>query len=190
MDRESLRNRMLSERRQYTRTRLEEIGMWITRRIVQSDAYRHANVIHCFSGATGKGEISTRPILLDIIDSGKKLVMPRVGEDPGMLEHYPVTDITTLRTNAWGIHEPMNGVQVSPQDLDLVLVPGLAVDREGNRIGYGKGYYDRFLARTSAIKLILVPDAFLLDRISALPHDIPMDAAATEKRWLNFHGNI
>jgi 5-formyltetrahydrofolate cyclo-ligase len=73
-----------------------------------------------------------------------RLVMPRVTDD-GILEHLYFEGLHQLKENAWGIQEPQQGVPADPALIDMVIVPLLAVDTEGNRVGYGKGFYDRFL---------------------------------------------
>lgn len=185
-DREQLRNRLIHERKRFNKSGLETIGKRITERLTSSESYRRAGTIHCFSGATEKGEISTRYLLSDIIRSQKKLVMPRMTAKRGELEHIRVHDTTTLKVNKLGIGEPVHGEFVSPEDIDLILVPGLAVDQEGIRIGYGGGYYDRFLTLTKAMKVMLVPDIFVLNKIPAQSHDVPVEAAVTELRWITF----
>lgn len=73
-----------------------------------------------------------------------RLIMPRVNAD-GTLEHIFFEGLHQLKENSWGIQEPQQGVPANPALIDLVIVPLLAVDKGGNRVGYGKGFYDRFL---------------------------------------------
>lgn len=190
MDRTSLRNRLLERRKHFDRAGLEHAGKRIADQVTGTRWYRESTVIHCFSGATDKGEISTESLLEAIIRSGKRLVMPRMGSAAGEMEHYLVRETSSLETNKWGIKEPQDGPTVSPSELDLILVPGLAVDLSGNRIGYGKGYYDRFLGAARAKTIILIPEAFILDEIPAEAHDVPVDAIATENRLINCKRNI
>lgn len=74
-----------------------------------------------------------------------RIVMPRVTSE-GTLEHIYFEGIHQLKVNVWGIHEPEQGVPAKPELMDLVIAPLLAVDWNGNRVGYGRGFYDRFLA--------------------------------------------
>ena len=66
------------------------------------------------------------------------------------LRHFVWDEHTTLQTNQWGITEPNGGLEVEEKELDMILVPLLAYDLQGNRVGYGKGFYDRFLAKCNA----------------------------------------
>lgn len=168
---------------------LQKLGDQIAERVTKSDWYRDSIYIHCFAGSLEKGEIATTALLLHIIASGKHLVMPRITDSPGLMSHHRVTSPDSLVVGSLGIPEPSGGDTVEPGLLDLVLVPGLAADLSGNRIGYGKGYYDRFLASTPARSMMLVPECMILDRIPAMEHDIPVQALATEQKILYCGGN-
>ena len=61
------------------------------------------------------------------------------------MKHYLLTDNTKLRTSNWGVPEPVDGIELMPSKIDVVFVPLLVFDQKGNRVGYGKGFYDRFL---------------------------------------------
>ena len=168
---------------------LQQLSEQITARVMESDWYRDSSVIHCFAGSIAKGEIATAVLLQDIIQSGRQLVMPRMTDIPGILSHHRVTDPTSLVIGKWGIPEPSGGETVTPKQLDLVIVPGLAVDLRGNRIGFGMGYYDRFLVSTPAKTMMLLPHRMILNHIPVKPHDIPVHAVATEQKILLCHGN-
>jgi 5-formyltetrahydrofolate cyclo-ligase len=181
MDRRSIRNRVLAGRRQMKKEELDRLGDLIAGQVLQAEWYRNAHCVHCFFGVTEKGEISTGRILADAIASGKVLVLPKVTGDDGGMNHVRVEDLSCLQPGPWDIPEPSGEDKVGPGDIDLVLVPGLAVDLHGNRIGYGKGYYDRFLAEAErAVKVMLVPERFVYERIPAEDHDVPVGFIVTE----------
>lgn len=77
-----------------------------------------------------------------------RIVLPKM-QSNGFLVHIEFEGLHQLKKNAWGISEPHQGTELSPAKLDFVLVPLLVADRFGNRLGYGKGYYDRFLAEVN-----------------------------------------
>nr|WP_267962744.1 5-formyltetrahydrofolate cyclo-ligase [Thermus hydrothermalis] len=95
-------------------------------------------------------------------------------------EGLSVHPLGPLAPGPFGLLEPTTP-PVDPGVLDLVVVPGLAFDREGFRLGHGKGFYDRFLAQVKAVRLGVVPEALLLPRLPRDPWDIPMAYLATEK---------
>lgn len=102
-------------------------------------------VFHCYLPIENKKEPDTW-LILDRLRREYphiKIAIPRVVEN--QIESFFFEGLQQLEKNAWGIPEPKNGTPVSPEDLDAVVVPLLAFDTTGHRIGYGKGYYDRFL---------------------------------------------
>lgn len=105
--------------------------------------------LHCFISIEKFNEVNTRPILellwSDFPDV--QTVVPRVDFESNEIASLKLTPDTKLAVNAWAIHEPTHGEVVNPTELDMVLVPGLCFDREGQRVGYGKGFYDRFLEK-------------------------------------------
>lgn len=130
---------------------------------------------------TSKGEIPTRKILSHTITSGKILVMPRMTDAMGALEHIKVSDLDRLSKGKWGIMEPETDEMVPSDSIDLVIVPGLAADKKGNRMGYGKGYYDRFLSHLTQCKSVMIlPDEFICDYVPVNSHDVPVNALISE----------
>jgi 5-formyltetrahydrofolate cyclo-ligase len=123
-----------------------------------------------------------------------RLATPVVQPDGVSLKHYELRADTQLTKNRWGITEPIpdpvTAPAVSPDVLDAVLVPLLAVDRNGHRIGYGGGFYDRFLAQcrpgTQFIGLNLLDEAPVRRIADVLPTDIPLTACITPGRVWRF----
>ncbi|MCC3151881.1 5-formyltetrahydrofolate cyclo-ligase [Hymenobacter sp. BT770] len=116
---------------------------------------------------------------------GVRLAVPVVQSDGISLKHYELTPNTPLQDNRWGIPEPLAAAatEVSPAAFDAVLVPLLAVDEAGHRVGYGGGFYDRFLAQcgpnTSFIGVSVLDDAPVARIADVLPTDIPLHAYLT-----------
>jgi 5-formyltetrahydrofolate cyclo-ligase len=111
--------------------------------------------VHTYLAITGKQEIDTHYLLqyLKFRNPGMVLVIPKMDAASGELVHCYYDEHTELVQNKWGIYEPLNVLPVDIELIDLVFVPLLAVDTEGHRVGYGKGFYDRFLPklRTDAL---------------------------------------
>lgn len=99
---------------------------------------------HVFLGSPQLGEVDTLPLITVLQARDKQVIVPRVS-GPASMEHFLLTDATPLKTNRWGIAEPQDGIQVPEQRIQLVFLPLLAFDLLGNRVGYGKGFYDAFL---------------------------------------------
>jgi 5-formyltetrahydrofolate cyclo-ligase len=150
------------------------------------DAFRRAQTLLGY--ASFGSELDTRPLLADVLGSGRALVLPRVERAARRLALYRVRDLDAdLEAGTWGIREPIPGrcEPAAPRDIDFVLVPGLVFDPGGGRIGYGAGYYDRLLAAWPAPVPPLVAVAFELQIVPAVPvvpGDHRVDLIATETR--------
>lgn len=107
----------------------------------------------------------------------KRLLLPVVkGEDLAICDY----NTENMKTGSFGILEP-EGIELEDlSSIDMVIVPGVAFDRKGNRLGRGKGYYDRLLPRLKSYKIGICYDCQIIDRIPADEHDIPMDHIVTE----------
>jgi 5-formyltetrahydrofolate cyclo-ligase len=147
-------------------------------------------VLHRFISADGKNEINPDPLAdwLSFCNPGLQQVVPRINPDTNNLQHFLYDEYTIFKMNKWGIPEPVNGVEKNAKEIDMVLVPLLAFDLAGHRVGYGKGYYDRFLAscRPDCIKtgLSFFPAA---DKITDTnTFDIAMDYCITPDKIYEF----
>ena len=120
-------------------------------------------------------EVPTLPLLNRLTAEGKTVLLPRVVSDTDMeLRRY--TGPHDLEPGAFGIMEPTGELFTDYDHIDVAVVPGMAFDREGHRLGRGKGYYDRFLARLPHIYKIGVCFPFqLVDQVPTDAHDILMD---------------
>lgn len=101
---------------------------------------------HLFLSIIEKKEIDTEPILHILQGKDKNIVLSRSELSSRKMTNYLLTDSTRIVINKWGIPEPAGGIEIPGKSIDVVFVPLLAFDRQGHRVGYGKGYYDTFLA--------------------------------------------
>lgn len=123
-------------------------------------------------------EISTHEFI-DRWASRKRFYLPRVnGVNLDILPY----DRTTLRMGAFHIEEPQGDETADISDIELIVVPAVAYDVNGNRVGRGKGYYDRLLQKTSATRIGIAYDFQIVDDIEAEGHDAPVDYIITERR--------
>lgn len=107
------------------------------------------NCVHTYVASLKLGEPDTATIVryLQFKNPLIKIVIPKIDIHSGNINHYHFDEGVELITNAYGIDEPKEGNLISEDEIDLVLIPLLAFDRRGFRVGFGKGYYDKFLAR-------------------------------------------
>ena len=113
----------------------------------------HLEYYHLYLPIKAKAEIDTTLILTLLQGKDKQVILPRTKGSE--LEHILLTDITKLKINGLGIPEPEKGIKISPEQIDVIFLPLLAWDKSGNRLGYGKGFYDNFLSlcKTNTIKV-------------------------------------
>ncbi len=125
-----------------------------------------------------KGEPDLTPLFYAIISEGRRLILPKVsGNDMRLIT---VEDPSQLRKGAYGIPEPSSGQETEPSDVDLAVVPGIAFDRKGYRVGFGKGYYDRLLKKVSAPKVGVAYSFQVLESVPRDEWDEPVDVVVTE----------
>lgn len=149
----------------------------ITEKVIQSDAFREATDIFCYMSIAN--EVGTTGIIEEAWRLGKEVWMPKVsGTD---MDFYQVQSLEELRTGAFGVPEPSGeGEKASAED-GLMIVPGVAFDREGHRIGYGKGYYDQYIRRHPAvITMGIAFDFQLMEKIPVEEQDENVDFIVTE----------
>lgn len=109
---------------------------------------------HIFLSIEEQKEIDTQPLITLLQGKDKNVVIPKM-HGANSIENYLLTDSTPLKKNKWGIPEPLDGIIIPEDKIDVVFIPLLAFDAAGNRVGYGKGYYDTFLGkcRTDTVKI-------------------------------------
>lgn len=126
-------------------------------------------------------ETDTLAIISRAFEDGKKVVLPVTDVENVDIIPYYISDISDLRVGAYAIREPQNGVLTAIDKIDTVVVPGIAFDCHGGRIGFGKGYYDRFLSAFNGIKIGFCYDFQLVENAYPEPHDVMMDYVVTNK---------
>ncbi len=145
--------------------------------------YRCASTLLLY--APVRGEIDITPIALRALADGKRIAYPRCGSLPGEMEFHLVTDLAQLEEGTFHLPEPSETLpRLDPQreGKDAVCVlPALAYDRDGYRLGYGKGYYDRYLTRFPGRRVGLIYSDFLTEKLPRGRYDLPVDLLITEK---------
>lgn len=136
---------------------------------------------HLFLPIEVQKEINTEFLLQILAGRDKEIVVSKSDFESGKMTHYLLTDNTKLIVNTYGIPEPVDGLEVPASKLEVVFVPLLAYDIKGNRVGYGKGFYDQFLSecKPEVVKIGLSyfdPEAVISD---VTDHDIRLDYCIT-----------
>ena len=145
------------------------------------------SIYHLFMTNEKNKEIDTSYLLSVIQGKDKQPVIPKIVDD-NRLEHFLLNDQTPLKNNRWGIPEPLSGITINPKQIEVVFVPLLVFDQQGHRVGYGKGYYDRFLDQCSESTLKVGLTFF--DPVTKIEdietHDISLDFALTPEQIYAF----
>lgn len=170
----------------WTDAQRRQLGNAMAARLAGWPLWQQAGAVFAFCG--GAREPDTRPILERALAAGKTLYLPRV-TGSGRMETVRVDALNQLVPGAYGILEPPAGLPVAePGAIGLVLLPCLAAAPDGVRLGWGGGYYDRFLARCTAPAAVLCPEALVAPFLPAEPHDRPAGWIVTERRILVCRG--
>ncbi len=183
-DKARLRSLML-EQRDRANDRMAHSAA-IGRHVTGLDEYAAAETISWFVGV--KSEVMTLPMIADALAARRRVALPWVS--PGGLRLALVGSLEEVAPAAFGLLEPTDEIrqdlarQVAPDRVDFYVVPGVAFDRDGGRLGHGKAYYDRLLAqaRPDATLAGLCFEVQLVDTVPMAEHDIPMNYVVTEKQ--------
>ena len=164
----------------------------IVNRYLDSDYFKRADIIFAYSSM--EDEIPTERIVQTALKSGKKVALPKVispVSDGAMMEFLLVDGDTLYDRGVYGIMEPEFGERVSPalgNERIEILIPGLCFDLEKNRIGYGGGYYDRYLAQFDRERFHVTALAYeyqIFETVPAKEYDGKVDLVITENRWID-----
>ena len=183
-----LRARIIAARDALDPAAFREASDAIARRVIALPAFQDARCV--LLTLPFRSEWDTRPVVRAALDRGKTVALPRVDPATRMLELHILRDIANDVVPGYrGIPEPREDLpRVAGSEIDWVLVPGVAFDANGRRLGYGGGYYDRLLAML-ADSTPRVAGAFevqLVPQVPAAAHDLVVDAVATEARVVSF----
>lgn len=151
-----------------------ELSKSIFDKLKETDEFKKAKSVMFY--LSKPGEVITTEFLKEV---DKDIIVPVV-EGDDIIPAYLLNQ--DFEKGMFGINEPKNKLFTKKENIDLVIVPGIAFDEKGNRIGYGKGYYDKFLKDLNVPKIALAYDFQIIDKVDAQKHDIPMDKIITEKR--------
>lgn len=174
---QNIRKQIFRLRGQVTDAQVHNDSLTILDRLTGTDAYKNAGRV--FAYVDFKREVETRDLILRCMAEGREVAVPRVrGKD---MDFYRLTDFAQLEPGYFGIPEPVRGEIVTWEDA-LMIVPGVAFDPACHRVGYGQGFYDRYLSRHPGHPAVAL--AFSFQIVDAAPWeatDILPDMVITEK---------
>lgn len=144
MHKKELRVKYKSLRATLTSEEIEEKSLAIAIQLLRLNIW-DKTYYHLFLSITEQKEIDTEFILQILAGKDKEIVLSKSDFTTGTMTHFLLTDNTKIKKNKYNIPEPVNGLEVPVNKIEVVFIPLLAFDEKGHRVGYGKGFYDRFL---------------------------------------------
>ena len=178
-DKDSIRERMLQKRSELSISDIERKSHGIYLNLISLDVFKKSNRIGLYSPI--KGEVGTGSIFLHAVNSGKEVYFPEVSDSS--LTFHRVCSLKELTVGKFGVSEPdPDAPLIDPLELDLLVIPGVAFDPSGSRIGYGKGYYDRAARVLPLVKRLGISYKFQLQKsIPTEDHDIAVGTLVHEQ---------
>lgn len=177
---QQIRKEILGIRRNLSPEYMEKSSLMITEKIINHPEYQEAKWIFCYMDA--KGEVQTKYLIEHAWKNGKRVVVPKVeGKE---MSFYEITGFSQLETGNFGIMEPVSTcIKVDSKDKkSIMIIPGVAFDQAGNRIGYGGGYYDKYISSHSKMyKMAIAFSVQIVPQIPSEEYDIKMDCIITER---------
>ncbi len=183
IEKENLRKKYLTLRRQTSKEQLFAWSNQIQEAVLDYVEDKKIDTVMLY--AAFRGEPETHWLLQKLLERKKRVALPK-SQKNGIMEAYVVSTLEALVPATFGILEPPADVLLPQNEQQLILVPGAVFGRDGSRIGYGAGFYDRYLAGClQAIKAGLCYEFALIDRVPMDVYDVKMDFFFTENGLVN-----
>lgn len=179
-----LRNKILSIRNSLDKEIKDKMDYEIYNKLINSELYLKAKNIFIY--ISFDKEIETKAIINKALNDEKKVYIPKIYRHDKSMKAIRLKSFEDLKENSMGILEPIDDSDyINKEEIDLIIVPGVVFDLSGNRIGYGGGYYDRYLEDIKEInnKVVLAYDLQVIDFIEPEAHDIIFDYIITNTKF-------
>lgn len=188
MIKSEIRNKFLQKRENLSQKEVLDLSEKIFNNFLENFKLKEGQKVHCFLSIPEKGEVDTRFFLNEFFRKNIRLLVPKIYRNK--LISVEITADTLLLKNSWGISEPESNVDSGEKDFDYVITPLLYCDAYGNRVGYGKGFYDGFFETVNPKTLKIGLNFFGPDEKidDVWKNDIPLDYLITPTAVLSFLG--
>jgi len=190
MDKKQLRSRLKSSLSQLTESQRSDMSKKACRTLIDTEQFRRASVIMLFLSLPH--EIDTTAAILNAWQNQKIVVVPKVSPHQKHMIPIQIHSLESgISTDRRGLRNPVTGPPVPPEDIQLVVTPGLAFDKNGNRLGRGASYYDRFFAskQLAAAKCGFAFSCQIMDDVPVENHDQKIDMLITDKEIIYCNNN-
>jgi 5-formyltetrahydrofolate cyclo-ligase len=187
MKKRDIRYKYKNLRKELSIEEIENKSLEIANNVLKLDIWLK-NYFHIFLPIVEQNEVDTEYILHLLQGKDKEIIISKSEFDTREMIHFLMTDTTKIATNEYNIPEPTNGLEVPTSNIEVVFVPLLAYDKTGNRVGYGKGFYDKFLSnckpQTIKIGLSFFDAEDLIEDFSEV--DVKLDFCVTPNKIYRF----
>lgn len=182
MDKKTARNFIRTEKRKMTEEEIWKKSERIVEKVCRTSCFLEAESLYCY--VSYNQEVMTKPLILKALEAGKKVAVPKIiGRD---MEFFYIHSLNDLSIGYQGIEEPVTKDMAEAYKA-LMILPGLAFDESGNRVGYGGGFYDRYLEKKAALQFKKVAVAFdfqIVEELEMEACDWKVDGIITELRTI------
>jgi 5-formyltetrahydrofolate cyclo-ligase len=179
---------MKQQRAELSRREVYQRSAVIADQLLSIPEYFRADTVHIYVSSKNN-EVDTHELIRIMLRQKKRVVVPIAEKGTAEMKHSEIHSLSELVGGAYGILVPRLYRPVSAKEIQGVVVPALAVDRAGNRIGFGVGFYDRFLATVQIPTFALVYSFQILSKIPAESTDIPVSFVVTEDEIVHCRNN-
>ncbi|SDS54282.1 5-formyltetrahydrofolate cyclo-ligase [Winogradskyella sediminis] len=187
MNKALLRQKYKTLRQELSHSQIDDYSLAIANQLLTVDIW-DKSFYHVFLTIEEQKEINTDYILNILAGKDKSIIISKSHFEDYSMSHYLLTDNTKLKKSKYNVPEPVDGIAIQPSQLEVVFIPLLAYDKTGNRIGYGKGFYDRFLiqCKPETVKIGLSFFAAENAIFKASKDDVRLDYCVTPSEVFQF----
>ncbi|MBU2491993.1 MAG: 5-formyltetrahydrofolate cyclo-ligase [Bacteroidetes bacterium] len=183
-----VRRQVVQRRTEIPQSEIRNKTKLIIDKLSSTDEFVYAKNIYCYINSR-PGEVDTRSLITYMEGWGKTIILPKLNKQSKSFRRSYFLGWDNIIKNNEGYWEPTVGADDDMSDVDLIIVPALAVSKYGQRVGYGGGYYDKLLKQTFAPKVVLAFEFQVFDYIESSVHDIRIDKIITERRIIDTRKN-
>lgn len=184
IDKTRLRNSILEDRNHLLSSFRRYASEMITERLIRLVELEQCEHLHIYYPILSKNEIDTRQLINIFLHGGRTVILPKIVAGPSAdMTHHKIESLESLHQGKWEVMEPESDEIFPLEKIETIIVPMVAADTKMNRLGYGKGYYDRFLKEFPDIpKIGLCYDQHVYEEIPTTEHDVKLNKIVTEKQ--------
>jgi 5-formyltetrahydrofolate cyclo-ligase len=186
---QNIREQILQIRKNLTVAEKVKLSRSILRNLFLLPDFQKAGMIHTYISSKSN-EVDTLELIVEVLSQNKNIIVPIANPKTKMMTHSFLFSFNDLQKGAFDILEPKNIIPATIEQINIALIPVVAVDHHGNRIGFGAGFYDRFLQSLRCVKIGLAYDFQIVESIPKEEHDVQLDYIVSNNRTITCNENM